>query len=152
MTHLVDGRTIAVTMATATAAAAAVLRSGGIAPTLAVLVPTDDAGAAWYVRSIQRAAGRTGIACQVHRMDGTRPARPRSADRLADLSRDPAVHGVVCQTPLPPGATLARVGAAIPAGKDVDGANPASLGGLAAGLPGVFAPATAAAVLPILAA
>ena len=67
MTHLVDGRTIAVTMATATAAAAAVLRSGGIVPTLAVLVPTDDAGAAWYVRSIQRAAGRTGIACEVHR-------------------------------------------------------------------------------------
>ena len=42
MTHLVDGRTIAVTMATATAAAADVLRSGGIVPTLAVLVPTDD--------------------------------------------------------------------------------------------------------------
>jgi len=36
------------------------------------------------------------------------------------------------------------------AAKDVDGANPASLGGLAAGLPGVFAPATAAAVLAIL--
>ena len=31
-----------------------------------------------------------------------------------------------------------------------NGANPASLGGLAAGLPGVFAPATAAAVLQIL--
>jgi methylenetetrahydrofolate dehydrogenase (NADP+)/methenyltetrahydrofolate cyclohydrolase len=60
------------------------------------------------------------------------------------------VHGVVCQTPLPAGAELARVGAAIPVGQDVDGANPASLGGLAAGLPGVFAPATAAAVLQIL--
>ena len=42
------------------------------------------------------------------------------------------------------------MGAAIPVGQDVDGANPASLGGLAAGLPGVFAPATAAAVLAIL--
>jgi methylenetetrahydrofolate dehydrogenase (NADP+) / methenyltetrahydrofolate cyclohydrolase len=153
VTHLVDGRTIAVTMTTANAAAAAVLRSGGIVPTLAVLVPTDDAGAAWYVRSIQRAAGRTGIACQVHRMGGPRCALPSAAeisDRLADLSRDPAVHGVVCQTPLPPGVTLSSVGTAIPAGKDVDGANPASLGGLAAGLPGVFAPATAAAVLTIL--
>lgn len=56
MTHLVDGRTIAVTMATATAAAAVVLRGAGITPTLAMLVPTDDAGAAWYVRAIQRAA------------------------------------------------------------------------------------------------
>ena len=139
MTHLVDGRTIAVTMATAAAAAAAdVLRSGGIAPTLAVLVPTDDAGAAWYVRSIQRAAARTGITCQVHRMDGT-PGADQITGHLAGLSRYLAVHGVVCQTPLPPGVTLPGVGAAIPAWKDVDGANPASLGGLAAGLPGVFA-------------
>ena len=152
MTHLVDGRTIAVTMATATAAAAAVLRSGGIVPTLAVLVPTDDAGAAWYVRSIQRAAGRTGIACEVHRMGGPHASASAAqiSDRLAELSRDPAVHGVICQTPLPAGVELARVGAAIPVSKDVDGANPASLGGLAAGLPGVFAPATAAAVLQIL--
>ncbi len=153
MTHLVDGRTIAVTMATATAAAAAVLSSGGITPTLAVLVPTDDAGAAWYVRSIQRAATRAGIACQVHRMGGP-PGPPPSAgqitDRLAELSADPAVHGVVCQAPLPPGVGLPGVGTAIPVAKDVDGANPASLGGLAAGLPGVFAPATAAAVLAIL--
>ena len=80
MTHLVDGRTIAVTMATAAAAAADVLRSRGITPTLAVLVPTDDAGAAWYVRSIQRSAARTGVACQVHRMGGPRCALPSAAE------------------------------------------------------------------------
>ncbi|MDX6338871.1 MAG: methylenetetrahydrofolate dehydrogenase / methenyltetrahydrofolate cyclohydrolase [Streptosporangiaceae bacterium] len=149
MTHLVDGRTIAVTMATAAAAAADVLRSRGITPTLAVLVPTDDAGAAWYVRSIQRSAARTGVACQVHRMGG--PLRAEQiAGRLAELSLDPAVHGVICQAPLPAGVDLPSVGRVIPVGKDVDGANPASLGGLAAGLPAVFAPATAAAVLAIL--
>lgn len=153
MTHLVDGRTIAVTMAAATAAAADVLRSGGITPTLAVLVPTDDAGAAWYVRSIQRAAARTGVACQVHRMGGSGSAPAGAgqiAGRLAGLSLDPAVHGVICQTPLPPGVSLPGVASVIAVSKDVDGASPASLGGLAAGLPGVFAPATAAAVLAIL--
>jgi len=149
VTHLVDGRTIAVTMATASTAAADVLRSGGITPTLAVLVPTDDAGAAWYVRSIQRAAARTGVACQVHRMSGP-PSAEQIGGRLAELSLDPAVHGVICQTPLPAGVDLSAVGTAIPVSKDVDGANPASLGALAAGLPGVFAPATAAAVLAIL--
>jgi methylenetetrahydrofolate dehydrogenase (NADP+) / methenyltetrahydrofolate cyclohydrolase len=149
VTHLVDGRTIAATMATATAAAAAVLHGAGITPTLAVLVPTDDPGAAWYVRAIQRAAARTGIACQVHRMSGP-PGAEQIAGRLAELSLDPGVHGVICQTPLPAGVDLPAAGTAIPVGKDVDGANPASLGGLAAGLPGVFAPATAAAVLAIL--
>jgi len=153
VTHLVDGRTIAATMATATAAAVAVLRSAGITPDLAVLVPTGDAGTAWYVRSIQRAAARTGVACQVHQMTGPQSAPPGAeqiADRLTELALDPAVHGVICQTPLPPGVGLPAVASAIPAGQDVDGANPASLGGLAAGLPGVFAPATAAAVLAIL--
>ena len=149
MTHLVDGRIIAATMATATGAAVAVLRSAGITPTLAVLVPADDPGAAWYVRAIQRAAARTGIACQVHRMSGP-PGAEQIAGRLAELSLDPGVHGVICQTPLPAGVDLPAVGTAIPVGKDVDGANPASLGALAAGLPGVFAPATAAAVLAIL--
>lgn len=153
MTHLVDGRTIAVTMATATAAAVDVLRSGGVTPTLAVLVPTGDPGAAWYVRSIQRAAARAGIACQVHHMGGggaVLPSAEQIAGRLAELSLGPGVHGVICQTPLPAGVDLPSVGPAIPVGKDVDGANPDSLGRLAAGLPGVFAPATAAAVLAIL--
>jgi methylenetetrahydrofolate dehydrogenase (NADP+)/methenyltetrahydrofolate cyclohydrolase len=153
VTHLVDGRTIAAAMATVTTAAVTVLHSAGITPALAVLVPTDDAGAAWYVRSIQRAAARTGVACQVHQMSGPQSAPPSAeqiADRLVELALDPAVHGVICQTPLPPGVDLPAVVTAIPVGKDVDGANPASLGGLAAGLPGVFAPATAAAVLAIL--
>jgi methylenetetrahydrofolate dehydrogenase (NADP+)/methenyltetrahydrofolate cyclohydrolase len=78
---------------------------------------------------------------------------PGAADitaQLARLSADPAVHGIVCQTPLPAGVSLAGVGQAIATGKDVDGANPASLGLVAAGQPGGFAPATAAAVRHIL--
>jgi len=149
MTELVDGRAIAAACAALTAAAAAALRAREVSPTLAVLLPTDDPGAAWYVRSIQRAAARTGLACQVHRMGG-RPSAEQITGRLAELSVDPAVHGVICQTPLPAGVELSSVGSAIPAGKDVEGANPASLGALAAGLPGVFAAATAAAVLAIL--
>jgi methylenetetrahydrofolate dehydrogenase (NADP+) / methenyltetrahydrofolate cyclohydrolase len=149
MTHLVDGRAIAAGVAGRTAEAAAALRAVGTVPGLAVLLPTDDPGAAWYVRSIERAAARAGVGCQVHRLAGT--ASPAEiTGRLAELSADPAVHGVICQTPLPRGTTLAAVGQGIAMGKDVDGANPASLGQVAAGLPGAFAPATAAAVLEIL--
>jgi methylenetetrahydrofolate dehydrogenase (NADP+) / methenyltetrahydrofolate cyclohydrolase len=118
-------------------------------PGLAVLVATADAGAAWYLRAIQRVATRTGIDCQVHQLPGECGAAD-IAGRLAGLSADPAVHGIVCQTPLPAGVSLASVGQAIAAGKDVDGANPASLGLVATGLPGGFPPATAAAVLHIL--
>jgi methylenetetrahydrofolate dehydrogenase (NADP+)/methenyltetrahydrofolate cyclohydrolase len=149
MTDLVDGRAIAAVLAEQTAAAVAGLRDQGTVPRLAVLVPTDDAGAAGYVRSIQRAAARAGIDCQVRQLSG-QPTAAGITSQLTGLSGDPAVHGIICQTPLPAGVSLPNVGQAIAVGKDVDGANPASLGLLASGLAGAFPPATAAAVLHIL--
>jgi methylenetetrahydrofolate dehydrogenase (NADP+) / methenyltetrahydrofolate cyclohydrolase len=149
MTDLVDGRAIAAALAEQTAAAVAGLRGQGTVPRLAVLVPTDDPGAAWYVRSIQRAAARAGIDCQVHQLSG-QPTAAAITGQLTELSGDPAVHGIICQTPLPEGVSLASVGQAIAVSKDVDGANPASLGLVASGLAGAFPPATAAAVLHIL--
>jgi methylenetetrahydrofolate dehydrogenase (NADP+) / methenyltetrahydrofolate cyclohydrolase len=59
------------------------------------------------------------------------------------------VHGIILQTPLPSGLRLAELAASIEPAKDVDGANPVSLGRLTAGLR-AFAPATAAAVLQLL--
>jgi methylenetetrahydrofolate dehydrogenase (NADP+)/methenyltetrahydrofolate cyclohydrolase len=148
--RLIDGRAIAARISEQTAGSAAALRDRGVVPALAIVVPTDDPGAAWYVRSLQRLAARVGVEGRVHQWPG-----PTSAgavlSKLAELSADPAVHGIICQTPLPPGLTPAGAGAEIAVVKDVDGASPASLGGLAAGVPGAFAPATAAAVLEILA-
>lgn len=145
--RLIDGRAIAAAISEVVAIAAAALRETGVAPTLAVVVPTADEATAWYVRSIQRAAGKVGIDCRVDQLDS-----PSGADivrRLGDLSDDEGVHGIICQTPLPAGVRLDEVGAYITPHKDVDGANPTSLGRLATGLP-TFAPATAVAVLEIL--
>jgi methylenetetrahydrofolate dehydrogenase (NADP+) / methenyltetrahydrofolate cyclohydrolase len=146
--RLIDGRAIAARISEQTTAEAAALRDRGVIPTLAIVLPTDDPGAAWYVRSLQRQAARTGVEGQVHPADSA----AATLALLARLSADPAVHGVICQTPLPAGLTAVEVGATIALAKDVDGANPASLGGVAAGEAGAFAPATAAAVMEILAA
>lgn len=149
MSRLIDGKAIAAAVTERTAKSAAALRERGIVPTLAVVVATGDEGAAWYVRSIERAAARAGADCQVHKLD-LQAGDAEIAAKLKELSDDADVHGIVCQTPLPDGVALADVGACINVGKDVDGANPGSLGRLAAGLPGAFAPATAAAVMEIL--
>ncbi len=149
MTRVADGKAIAAAVLAQAASAVAHLRSQGISPALAVLAATDDDGAAWYVRSIQRTAATAGVSCQVHRLPQTVGAAEITG-ALRMLSADPAVHGIICATPLPPGISLATAGSAIAAGKDVDGASPVSLGRLAAGLPGAFPPATAAAVLEIL--
>jgi methylenetetrahydrofolate dehydrogenase (NADP+)/methenyltetrahydrofolate cyclohydrolase len=146
----IDGRAIAARLRAQAAEVASALRERGVQPMLAVADPTaGDEGAAWYMRSISRAAEQTGIGCQIHPVD---PAGRQEAvtSLLTRLSGDPAVHGIICQAPLPPGLTAAAAGACIAVAKDVDGANPASLGQLAAGLGGAFAPATAAAVIEIL--
>ena len=147
MSRNIDGRAIAKAIAAEVSEAAAGLRAGGVVPTLAVVVPTDDEATAWYVRSIERTAARVGVECRTVRMES--PTGAELAARLDSLSCDDSVHGIICQTPLPAGVTLADVGGHIAVDKDVDGANPAGLGRLTAGLD-TFAPATAAAVTEIL--
>jgi methylenetetrahydrofolate dehydrogenase (NADP+)/methenyltetrahydrofolate cyclohydrolase len=139
------GRELATTIRAAAAARAAELTVAGRQPRLAVVTATDDEASAAYTRSIANAAGKVGIACDLLR---TTTAAGVSAT-LAQLADDPEVHGVMLQTPLPEGALLADLARAIPAGKDVDGASPESLGRVTAGLP-AFAPATAEAVLALL--
>jgi methylenetetrahydrofolate dehydrogenase (NADP+)/methenyltetrahydrofolate cyclohydrolase len=118
----------------------------GVEPRLAVVVATDDESTAWYVRSIASAAAKTGIRCDVVQAE---PEADAIRIRLAELSADPAVHGIILQTPLPAGTSLEDLASAIDPDKDVDGANPVSMGRLCAGLP-AFVPATAAAVLALL--
>ena len=151
---LIDGRVIAAAIGQDVTARAAALKTAvlktsasAVVPTLAVVVPTSDEAALWYVRSIGRAADRTGIDCRVLHL--SEPSQTELRTTLRDLSADDTVHGVICQTPLPAGLSLSEVGGDIDPAKDVDGASPVSLGRLAAGLP-AFAPATAAAVLEIL--
>ncbi|SEO14939.1 methenyltetrahydrofolate cyclohydrolase /5,10-methylenetetrahydrofolate dehydrogenase (NADP+) [Actinacidiphila rubida] len=119
-----------------------------LAARLAVVVATEDESTAWYVRSLARAAAKTGVACDTVVLPAD-AAPERVRETLAGLSTDPRVHGIILQTPLPPGAVAADLAGAIAPEKDVDGANPSSLGRLAAGLP-AFAPATAEAVVELL--
>ncbi|MEU8149189.1 bifunctional 5,10-methylenetetrahydrofolate dehydrogenase/5,10-methenyltetrahydrofolate cyclohydrolase [Nonomuraea sp. NPDC048901] len=122
--------------------------AAGPQPKLAVVVATADEASLWYVRSIAKAAAGVGIAFDLADL-GPEATATGIRETLERLSADPDVHGVILQTPLPQGASAQELAAAIDPAKDVDGANPLSLGRLAAGLP-AFAPATAAAVLALL--
>jgi len=149
-----SGRELAAEIRAATAARAAGLTAAGRPPRLAVVTATADEASAWYVRQLARAAARAGIGCDVTDLVPAAADDPASAvagirAALTALSGDPAVHGILLQTPLPGGAVLADLAGAIDPGKDVDGANPVSLGRLLTGQP-AFAPATAAAVLALL--
>jgi len=142
------GKELAGAIRAETAAQAAELAAAGTMPRLAVVVATADESSAWYVRSIARTAEKVGITCDIVDL-GAFAAVETIRAALSRLSADDAVHGIVLQTPLPAGAVLADLASAITPEKDVDGANPLSLGRLVAGR-AAFAPATAEAVLAIL--
>jgi methylenetetrahydrofolate dehydrogenase (NADP+) / methenyltetrahydrofolate cyclohydrolase len=139
------GRNLA---ASISASVAASVSAADAPPRLAIVTATADESSAWYVRSLAAAAGKAGIDCRVTDL-GTSASAPDISAALERLSAAPAVHGIILQTPLPEGARLAGLAEAIDPAKDVDGANPVSLGRLATGLP-AFAPATAAAVIELL--
>jgi len=148
MSLVLSGRELAASLRSETAARAAELAAAGRRPRLAVVTATADEASAWYVRTLARAAKVTGIAFEV--TDLTSAASPDGIGAaLAGLSGRADVHGILLQTPLPGGAQLAGLAGLIDPAKDVDGANPTSLGRLMTGRP-AFAPATAAAVLALL--
>jgi methylenetetrahydrofolate dehydrogenase (NADP+) / methenyltetrahydrofolate cyclohydrolase len=150
MTRELDGRAAARAVRAQVAESARTLREAGTAPTVAILLATDDGGAQWYSRSIARAAEAEGIDCRLVTL-ASDASQAQVADALAQLAADDAVHGIILQTPLPPGVSAAEVAALIPPRKDLDGMTALSAGQLVLGQP-AFAPATAEATMRLLAA
>jgi methylenetetrahydrofolate dehydrogenase (NADP+) / methenyltetrahydrofolate cyclohydrolase len=145
---VLSGRELAAEIRAGTADRTAELVGAGLLPRLTVITATDDEATAWYVRSIATAAAKAGIACEVEDLGAGAEAASIEAQLMA-LSGDPTVHAIILATPLPGGARLAELAGAIDPAKDVDGANPVSLGRLMTGLQ-AFAPATAEAVLRLI--
>lgn len=147
-TTLLSGRNLAKLIQKKAHDEARNLETDGLRPTLAVVVATDDGSTLWYVRSIERAAESAGINCRIVDL-GHNATGQVLASVLKDLSDEPSVNGIILQTPLPPGVDADALVGHIAPEKDIDGANPLSLGRLAVGQPS-FAPATARAVTEIL--
>ena len=63
---------------------------------LAIVLATGDESAAWYVRSLSRAAARLSIECDVTDLGDTAAASAISAV-LTSLSADTGVHGAIAQ-------------------------------------------------------
>lgn len=147
-TQLLSGKELAGDIRRRTQEQARDLKQGGIHPAVAVVMATDDGSTRWYVRSIERAAQAAGIGCRVIDL-GHDATEQLLASVLRDLGAEPSVHGIILQTPLPDGVRTDALVGLIPPEKDIDGANPLSLGRLAVGQ-AAFAPATARSVVEML--
>jgi methylenetetrahydrofolate dehydrogenase (NADP+)/methenyltetrahydrofolate cyclohydrolase len=146
---ILDGRALAADLRRDVALRGEALRARGIAPRLIVAIVGEDAASVAYVNSLVKVGRATGIDVAVETIDVT--AREEAVrGRLMAIGSDPTVHGIILQQPLPRHLDIRRIADALPAEKDVDGANPVNQGRLAFGSGTEFVPATPAAVMLLL--
>jgi methylenetetrahydrofolate dehydrogenase (NADP+)/methenyltetrahydrofolate cyclohydrolase len=139
--RIIDGKTIAAELRGRVADAAHRLaRDRTLVPGLAVVLVGNNPASEVYVGSKTKATVGSGMRSFDHRL----PATVSETDLLTlvgRLNRDPVVHGILVQLPLPAHIDAQKILAAIDPAKDVDGFHPINLGRLAAGLP-ALAPCT----------
>jgi methylenetetrahydrofolate dehydrogenase (NADP+)/methenyltetrahydrofolate cyclohydrolase len=120
----------------------------GRVPGLAVVLVGEDAASAAYVRSKAKACREVGICSR----QLTPPADIRDAELvrlLQDLNRDPEIHGILVQLPLPAPLAERTILEAVDPAKDVDGFTYANIGRLVENAPR-FVPCTPAGIIELL--
>lgn len=123
-------------------------RERGVTPTLAVILVGQDPASKVYVNGKRRRAAELGMETRDHFfLDGI--PQPDLLALIGELNRDPAVHGILVQLPLPKGLDEAAILDAVAPQKDVDGLHPANLGRLMIGNPTVVS-CTPAGIMAIL--
>jgi methylenetetrahydrofolate dehydrogenase (NADP+)/methenyltetrahydrofolate cyclohydrolase len=143
--RIIDGSAVAATLEQEVAAAVAGL---GFVPGLSVIRVGNDPASELYVRNKARKARELGI----RGAELVFPDTMTEAELLAQvdrLNRDPSVHGILVQLPLPKQIDPKKVIDAIDPDKDVDGFHPISVGRLHLGRP-TLAPCTPAGVIRLL--
>lgn len=148
MAIILDGKALAKATRRELKARVATLRAAGITPALHVILVGDDPASRVYVRNKERACERVGIRSTIDRLPASTPEDALLA-RMEEVNRDPSVHGLLVQLPLPDGVNEARVTAAVARDKDVDGFHLENVGRLVTGAPG-FVPCTPQAVMRLL--
>ncbi|HET7122616.1 MAG TPA: bifunctional methylenetetrahydrofolate dehydrogenase/methenyltetrahydrofolate cyclohydrolase FolD, partial [Bradyrhizobium sp.] len=139
--RIIDGKVIAAALRARVAdEVARVQREHGITPGLAVVLVGSDPASQVYVRNKHKQTQAAGMASFEHVL----PADVAQGDLLAliaRLNRDPGVHGILVQLPLPKSLHTETIINAIDPAKDVDGLHPINAGRLAGGF-AALAPCT----------
>jgi methylenetetrahydrofolate dehydrogenase (NADP+)/methenyltetrahydrofolate cyclohydrolase len=144
----IDGKAIAKRIRDDLAVRAAVLREKGILPCLAVVLVGEDPASLSYVGAKEKALAEAGMASRDIRLPQS-TGEGELLSLIGQLNRDPAVHGILVQLPLPKHIEEDKVIAAIDPARDVDGFHPFSVGSMVLGRPG-FLPCTPHGVLTLL--
>lgn len=124
------------------------LAASGVTPGLAVILVGGDPASAVYVKNKIRACDEVGVRSLQFKYPAD-IAEEVVLKQIEELNKDPHVHGILVQLPLPPHFDLSRILLTISPEKDVDGFHLYNVGGLVVGNT-VFPPCTPFGVLKLL--
>lgn len=146
--RIIDGTALSQRIREEVAQRVQALVAKGTRPGLAVVLVGEDPASQVYVRNKVAACEKAGL----HSLKEQYPADMTEADLLARidaLNRDPSIHGILVQLPLPAHMDSHKVIEAISAEKDVDGFHISNAGLLMTGQP-LFRPCTPYGVMKML--
>ncbi|HMO50306.1 MAG TPA: tetrahydrofolate dehydrogenase/cyclohydrolase catalytic domain-containing protein [Kiritimatiellia bacterium] len=148
MAMILDGKEMSAHMRAEMMDDVRTLVASGVTPGLGVVLVGDNPASRSYVTAKEKACAETGL----YSREISLPAgasRAEILDAVAGLNRDPAIHGILVQLPLPDASMEQAVIQAIDPDKDVDGFHPVNVGRMLLGLP-AFIPCTPHGVLHML--
>jgi methylenetetrahydrofolate dehydrogenase (NADP+)/methenyltetrahydrofolate cyclohydrolase len=149
MPVIIDGKATAARCNEETGRDIAALQARGITPGLAVVLLGEHPASQAYVRSKDKTCRELGM----HSRKLELPAATTQEDLLrliAELNADPAIHGILVQSPCPPHIDESAVVRAIDPRKDVDGFHPLNVAALAMEDPSALVPCTPLGCLELL--
>jgi methylenetetrahydrofolate dehydrogenase (NADP+)/methenyltetrahydrofolate cyclohydrolase len=149
MPQLLDGKQTAQTCLAQTAREIAALREQGTIPGLAVVLVGENPASRAYVRSKDKTCRELGMYSRKIELPADTP-QDDVLRLVAELNGDPAIHGILVQSPPPPQINEAAIVRAIDPRKDVDGFHPVNVAALAMDDPAAMVPCTPLGCLELL--
>jgi methylenetetrahydrofolate dehydrogenase (NADP+)/methenyltetrahydrofolate cyclohydrolase len=145
---LINGNELSLQIRTDVARRAAILTAQGKQPGLAVVLVGDNPASQVYVRNKVKACEDNGIHSVLEKYEANLTEEQLLA-RIDALNKDPKIHGILVQLPLPAHIDSHKVIEAIAPEKDVDGFHISNAGLLMTGQP-LFRPCTPYGVMKML--
>jgi len=149
MAKMIDGRAIAEKVYVELRREITELKSRGLTPGLAVVLVGDNPASRTYVRSKDKMSRELGLYSRKLEL----PASTTQSELLGhieELNHDPAIHGILVQSPPPKQIDEPTIVRALDPRKDVDGFHPENVAKLALGQTDGFVPCTPLGVQRLL--
>jgi len=126
---ILNGKEIAAEVLAGCREKAGILQSRGVIPGLAVVIVGDDPASHVYVNSKVKTCGELGIHSRKIELP-TETTQEEVLQVVRDLNEDPAIHGILVQSPPPPHINEEEIIRLLDPRKDVDGFHPVNAGKL----------------------